>query len=225
MVRNDEEKKDDDVKKMNSQHHTMFIQEQCEVKTHKSGNLYEITPASKSYRVFIDSFMEYERGLHEIFNTLWNADESDTIEFRINSSGGLVKEGQQFYNIIKNKFNGRTTTILDSMAYSMGALLFCAGDKRIATEQSDLMFHDYSSFEFGKGSEIEESVKHTSKHIRKFFKEVIVDKGFLNKKEFEQMLIGRDFWMDVDELCRRKIATHVLVNGKEVTAKKYLKSK
>ena len=38
------------------------------------------------------------------------------------------------------------------------------------------------------------------------------------------MLIGKDFWMDTKELCKRGIATHVLVEGKEIKAKKYLKS-
>ena len=37
------------------------------------------------------------------------------------------------------------------------------------------------------------------------------------------MLIGQDYCMGAKELCERGIATHVLVNGKEIKAKKYLK--
>ena len=226
-------------KTLNSKHHTMFVldinekQEPVTIeKTSKKGKIttetlpytYKITPAHKKYRIFIDSFMEFERGLHEMFNVLWEAEDTDELEMRINSWGGIVKEGQNFYNIIKNKFNGRTTTILDSAGYSMGALTFCMGDKRICTEQSDLMFHDYSGGEHGKGGEMEASLKHTGKHLRKFFKEVIVKQGFLTKKEFKQMLVGQDYWMEVPEMCKRGICTHVLVNGKEVSAKEYLKS-
>lgn len=221
-----EEKKDNtDVK--NSKHHTLFKEskpENKEVVTVDGESLYKITPAYTSYRMFIDVFAETERGLHEIFNVLWNAAPSDTLELRINSWGGFVKEGQNFFNIIRNKFNGRTTTVLDSAGYSMGALLFCCGDTRIVMEQSDLMFHDYSGAAFGKGQEIESQVEHTKKHIRKFFKEVIIGKGFLTEKEFEQMLIGKDFWMDVPEMCERGIATHVMVNGELVKAHKYLKT-
>ena len=213
--------------KLNSKFHTMFVEEISEtrelVDTEK--NTFKITPAHKRYRIFLDSFKEHERGLHEIFNTLWNAAKNDELELRINSYGGLVNEGQNFYNIIKNKFLGRTTTILDNAGYSMGALTFCMGDKRIAMEQSDLMFHDYSAGTIGKGGEIEARVKHESEYLRNFFKEIIVKNGFLTKKEFKQMLIGQDYWMDVDEMCRRGIATHVLVNGKEIKAKKYLKMK
>jgi len=142
---------------------------------------------------------------------------------RINSNGGMVNEGAQFYSIIKNKFNGRCTTILDNKGYSMGALVFAMGDKRVVTERADLMFHDYSSGLGGKAGEIQAYNEHSQKFIRKFFKEILLDTGFLSKKEFDNMLIGQDYWMDAEELCRRGIATHVLVNGKEIKAKKYLK--
>jgi ATP-dependent protease ClpP protease subunit len=74
----------------------------------------------------------------------------DETEIRIHSTGGYVSEGSQFYNLIKNKFNKRTTTILDSRGYSMGAIIFCMGDKRIVTPRSDIMFHDYSAGFAGK---------------------------------------------------------------------------
>jgi len=167
--------------------------------------------------------MEFENKLHETYNELWNAKDNDKLELRINSNGGMVNEGGQFYSIIRNKFNGRTTTVLDNKGYSMGALTFCMGDKRVVTERADLMFHDYSGGMFGKGGEMQSRNEHTQKFVRAFFKEVILDQGFLTKKEYNNMLIGQDYWFGVQELCERGIATHVLVNGKEVKAKKYLK--
>ena len=105
----------------------------------------------------------------------------------------------------------------------MGALTFCMGDKRVVTERADLMFHDYSGGMFGKGGEMQARNEHTQKFIRKFFKEILLDSKFLTKKEYNNMLIGQDYWMDVEELCKRGMATHVLVDGKEIKAKKYLK--
>jgi ATP-dependent protease ClpP protease subunit len=218
---------------MNSEYHTMFVidipEKKEKVVIEQKGkqaqkDVYKITPAHKKYRVFVDSFMEFERGLHEMFNVLWNAEDDDELELRINSYGGLVKEGQNFYNLINNKFKGRTTTILDSAGYSMGALAFCMGDKRVVMPQSDLMFHDYSGGSRGKGGEMEAQVKHTAKHLRNFFRDVTVESKFLSKKEFKQMIVGQDYWMEPKELCERNIATHIMINGKEITSKEYLKS-
>ena len=214
----------DDDDKLNSKHHTLYKKEVADKEVKASENTYTKKPKHIAYRMFIAAFHEHERGLHDIFNQLWDAGKHDTLELRINSRGGFVNEGSQFYSIVKNKFQGRTTTVLDACGYSMGALIFCMGDKRVITPRSDLMFHDYSGAVWGKGGEIESQFKHQASHLRDFFFDVIVKPKFLKKKEFKQMLAGKDFWMKPEELCQRGIATHVLVDGKEIKAKKYLKS-
>ena len=135
----------------------------------------------------------------------------------------MIKEGQNFFNVINNKFKDRTTTILDSAGYSMGALTFLMGNERIVTEEADLMLHDYSGGLYGKAGEMEAQHEHEKIHLRKFFRKILVDNGFLSEKEFKKMLIGKDYWMDVKELCKRGMVTHVLVDGEKITAKKYLK--
>ncbi|MEA3384492.1 MAG: ATP-dependent Clp protease proteolytic subunit [Campylobacterota bacterium] len=210
--------------KIDAQYHTLFKKKIAAKDIQVTSDTYKKQKEYVQYRIFVDSFMEKNGGLHEMYNELWDAPNDSKLELRINSRGGLVNEGSQFYSIIKNKFNNRTTTILDSCGYSMGALTFCMGDKRVVTPRSDLMFHDYSGGVGGKGGEIETRIKHSSKHLRKFFKDVILSKKFLSKKEFNEMLIGKDFWFNHIEMLKRGIATHILVDGVEVTAKKYLKS-
>lgn len=221
-----ETKKDNNnEKKLNSTEHTLFKKKiQSSEKASKKG-LYKKIPGYTQYRFFVNDFMECERGLHEIYNELWNAGENDTLELRINSNGGMVNEGAQFYSIIKNKFNGRTTTILDNKGYSMGALTFLFGNERVVTERADLMLHDYSGGVVGKGGEIQARNEHTQVFIRDFFKKILLETGYLSKKEFDNMLIGQDFWMSIDELCERGMATHVLVNGKNIKAHDYLANK
>lgn len=226
LVMTDDKKKENrEEKKLNSEWHTLFTTEVKSSEEQDEKGLYKKVPGFTQYRMFVDNFMEFKKGLHGLYNELWNAMDTDKLELRINSNGGMVNEGGQFYSIIKNKFNGRCTTILDNKGYSMGALVFLMGDVRIVTERADLMIHDYSGTLGGKGGEIEARNAHTQKHIREFFKEVILNPGFLTKKEFDNMIIGQDYWMDVIELCERGIATHVLVKGKNMKASEYLAAK
>jgi len=206
-----------------SQWHSLYKIKVPSKRIYKKNGLFKEKPEYTIYRIFIDDFMEFETGLHAMWNALNEAGPKDRLELRINSHGGMVNEGAQFYNVAKNKFPGRVTTILDNCGYSMGALTFCIGDKRIVNERADLMFHDYSSGNIGKGGELQAKQEHNAKFIRKYFYEVIVRPGFLSEKEFENMIIGQDYWMDVIQLCERGIATHVLVGGKEIKAKTYLK--
>lgn len=220
-------KKEDAVEKVKtSKWHTLFeenVNEKRESVTINGEELFRIIPAYKKFRLFLEIFDEREKGLHKIFNSLWNADEKDILELRIHSFGGIIKEGQLFYNLIKNKFNGRTTTVLDGSGFSLGALVFCMGDERIAMETSDLMFHTHAGYAFGKGQEMESVVEHNKKQCGNFFKTVIVKNNFLTSQEFDELIIGKDFWMDTPEMCKRGIATHVMVDGKKITAKEYIK--
>ena len=220
-----EKKQGDKQINFQSTEHTLFKKKIQGFEKETKNGLFRKIPGYVQYRFFVNDFMESEKGLHFIYNELWDVGKNDRLELRINSNGGMVNEGAQFYSIIKNKFNGRCTTILDNKGYSMGALTFCMGDRRVVTERADLMVHDYSSGLGGKAGEIQAYNEHSQKFIRKFFKEILLDTGFLSKKEYDNMLIGQDYWMGVEELCERGMATHVLVNGKNIKAHNYLANK
>ncbi len=213
-------------KELSSEQHTLYsevIPEQKKV-VDKTRRLYEITPKHTRYRIYIGRFFELKKGLHSVFNELKSAKENDILEFIIDSGGGFVNEGMQFYNIIQEKFYGRTIAYLDNKAYSMGAILFSMCDKRVVYPYSDFMYHNYSGGAMGKGGEVKARIDHTSKKLEAFFYDIIVKQGFLSEDEYKQMLVGQDYWMGTKEMCKRGIATHVIVNGQEMTAKEYLKS-
>jgi ATP-dependent protease ClpP protease subunit len=212
-------------KELSSEQHTLYTELIPENKKviNKEKNIYEIRAKHKRYRVYIGRFFELKKGLHSVFNELREAKENDYLELMINSGGGLVLEGQQFYNLIQEKFYQRTVAYLDNYGYSMGALLFCMAEKRVVYAYSDFMFHTYSGGASGKGGEIKARVEHSNQKLEKFFYDIIVRQGFLTEDEFAQMLVGQDYWMGTKELCQRGIATHVIVDGEEHTAKDYLR--
>ena len=216
----------EEKKGLGSEYHTLFVENIAEERIPISDGSplhHLIIPPHKLFRVFISAFSENKKGLHAIFNELRKAGSYDCLELRINSDGGLVTEGQQFFNVILEKFGDNTTTYLDNHGYSMGALLFCMGENRVIYPYSELMFHNYTHGSWGKGENVKSHVKHTARSLTAFFKAVTVSQGFLNKKEFKEMLLGKDFWMDCEEMCKRGIATHVVIWGETITAKKYLK--
>ena len=212
-------------KELSSEQHTLYseiIPEQKRL-VDKEKNLFEVTPKYTRHRVYIGRFFELKKGLHSVFNELKSAKENDVLEFMIDSGGGFVNEGMQFYNIMQERFHGRTVAYLDNKGYSMGAMLFSMADKRVIYPYSDFMYHNYAGGASGKGGEIKARIEHTSKKLDEFFHHIIVRQGFLTEEEYQQMLVGQDYWMGAKELCKRGIATHVIIEGHEISAKEYLK--
>ncbi len=183
------------------------------------------TTVVTNYKVFVDTFFETENGIHELWNQLHGAKENDTLELRIQSPGGLVTECQMFVNIMRNKFPGRTTTYIDSHASSAGAFTFCAGDKRVIYENSRMMLHNYSGAVFGDHHKMKSRMEFNEKHIIGFLKSTlkIGKNGYMTKKELKKMIDGKEWWWDAEDMCQRGVATHIIVAGEELTAKKYLK--
>lgn len=175
----------------------------------------------RQYRLFIDEFGAQGSELHGIYNTLLNSGPYDTLELRIGSYGGLISELQQFQNIIENVFYDRTITVLDPHGMSCGAMIFCLGNQRIVHKHSRIMFHDYSGGAGGKGSEIEAQVVHNSSYFRELFRDIIKD--FMTPEEIDLMIVGKDYYFNTEEMCRRGIATHVIVDGESIEAEEYLK--
>ncbi len=54
----------------------------------------------------------------------------------------------------------------------------------------------------GKGGEVIARVEHADKLNTQFRYDMVVKQGFLSEEEYERLLIGQDFWMACEEMCR-----------------------
>lgn len=155
---------------------------------------------------------------------LGQAEKSDRIEISIASNGGCMSEGLRMIEIIKATFKHENiTTSLSPHGYSMGSHLFVIGSKRIVTEDAAIMIHDYSSGVFGKGSNIKDYITHAEKRLNRLAEKQYVKTNYITVRELEQFKDGKDLWFETDEMVKRKIATHVMLDsGVVVKAEDYV---
>lgn len=212
---------DDGTKVIEGEYHTLFVSDEDpvleEIEIAHDGEpitvVKEAVPKHKKYTLYIETFGHRKRQLHKVMFELRKATENDVLEIRIQSPGGYVSEGISIYNTMRELFTGRTVTYLDSDGASMGAMLFSLGDQRVAYEDSTLMYHNYSTGTYGKGSEVTSYVEYEDAHFDQFFRKRIVNEGFLTDEEYDRMRDGKDFWFDSYEMAKRGITTHIVVSG------------
>lgn len=198
-------------------------EEETETTIGGSHTLFKIeVPSTKNYKLYIGSFEHNEAELDNMFMELENANDDDTLEISIHSSGGLLSELQRFENIIKNIFTRRTTTFLNPYGFSAGAMIFVMGDYRVVFENSQLMFHDFSGGFYGKSYDMKNQIDFDYEFLKNYFTKIV--SPFLNKKELQEFFSGKEFWFNAEEMLRRNIATHICINGDILEAKEYLKS-
>ncbi len=176
-------------------------------------------PPITEVTLYLSTFQENKINLAEILNSLNELTPEDSVKLRINSPGGKLTEGKAIINSLQNTGALITTELLSDGA-SMAAIMFCIGDKRIIYEHSTIMFHTFSSGYAGKGAEIESYIKHATKSNDAFFKAHILG---LTNEEIQKMTDGKEYWFGAKKMCERGIATHVVIRGLQIPAKKYLK--
>lgn len=75
------------------------------------------------------------------------------VTVRLNTPGGSVDEGIAIYNALK-RHKGGVTTMVDSLAASMGSYLLQAGDRRIVASNAMVMIHDPWTIAYGNAEEL-----------------------------------------------------------------------
>ena len=221
------------VVKVESSHHTLFISDVPEELlpvnlSAEDGKALDEIPEQlwirregrKLYTLYIRDFEENEKGLSELFYALRDAGPSDELEIRISSPGGYISELISFRSVLKEVFNGRVTTILDSYGYSCGAFIFCMGDRRVISEFSEAMFHTASFGAWGETYKVKAQHDFVQSQLERFA--VNVMKPYFGEKEIDDMLQGKDFWMDAKEMAGRGLADEVIVDGIPLMAVDYL---
>jgi ATP-dependent protease ClpP protease subunit len=183
--------------------------------------VYEEQPGFTLYKLFIGDFAETGNGLQKIINKLQQAGPDDILELHISSHGGVVDELVEIHNLCDTLFYDRVVTYLN-IGYSAGAWAFLLGKERLVYEHSDLMFHSYAGGGYGKRDDMLNHIEHQDKRVSKYLGDTL--KPYFTKKEIRKMMKGQDYWLDTEEMCRRGIATHVMVKGDVYTAEDYLKS-
>lgn len=154
----------------------------------------------REYDIYLSHELVEPSAYDELCQLLRGADPQDSVRLYLNTHGGDVASGLALIQAMQDS-EATVTTILNPQAYSMGALLFLAGDVLVARPNGILMIHNYSSGLSGKGNEQAAEVA----ALNTWFEEVLrnVCHPFLTRAELKAVLHGRDLWLHYADIQKR----------------------
>ena len=145
------------------------------------------------YNVYlpIDIPQKHETFL-DFFNILTTATDPDIINVHIANYGGSVHTGFRLARYLK-ACSARVIMHVDGNCYSMGAILALCGHGMTTTKGIELMFHNFSAVQSGKGHELEASVESITRNFQHNLK--LFCKPFLTEKEIIEIAHDKDLYV------------------------------
>jgi len=135
---------------------------------------------------------------------------------RINTPGGSVDEGVAIYNALK-EHKGGVTTIVDSLAASMGSYIMQAGERRVVAGNAAVMVHDPWTIAFGNSTEL----RKTADVLDKYRERLVPDYAARSGKTNEEItaILKEETWYTAQEAVDAGFADEVKQDAKEIKPK------
>lgn len=137
---------------------------------------------------------------NQLCHSLYSADDSDTFYLHINTPGGMLDTTFMLLDAMRNS-KAHIIGHLTGTVASAGTIIALTCDELICSDDLSWMSHYYSSMLGGKGNEIKARQEFTERTTSATFRRI--HEGFFTKKEIEEMIDGRDFWLDENDVRER----------------------
>lgn len=138
---------------------------------------------------------------NELCFKLKSASPAEVFTLIINTPGGIIDSALMIIDAIKNS-KAKVIAQISGTVASAGTIITLACDEVIVADHTTFMIHNYSSSGgHGKGHELKAMQEFVDKNLNASFR--VFYKNFLTEKEIENVIDGKDLWMDKAEVEAR----------------------
>ena len=173
--------------------------EELELETKPYG-YYEQTLVRKVQHFYLSGYIDEPASYIDMVHKIRVAGPDETIFIHLNTEGGDLSTGIQLVNAMKYS-DAHIVCSLEGEAYSLGSLIFLAGDEFIIHDNSIMMIHNFSGGIYGKGNEQVSQLEATIKWFNTIARDYYTP--FISEEELADILKGEDIWLQADDVRKR----------------------
>lgn len=162
--------------------------------------LVPIVTKDKSTDVYISDEIGSPDTYNELCYKLKAAKKDEKFTLHLNTPGGYIDSALMIRDAIKHSKAEVSARLTGSVA-SAGTIIALSCKDVIVADHTAFMIHNYSSGTSGKGHEMKAYQQFVDKNLNLAFKEFY--KGFLTEKEMEEIIEGKDLWLNKSEVEER----------------------
>lgn len=138
------------------------------------------------------------------------ASENDQVVIHLSTPGGNLDATDTLLAAMR-ECDARIIVKATGGVHSAGSIILLHADEFTLSENFNCLIHNGSLGTGGTFSEWREANKHRERYMESVMRSTY--KGFLTDDEIEELLEGKDFWLDADEFIRRYEARNELMRS------------
>lgn len=176
--------------------------------------------AKTAYHLWLTSEIKEASNYDHWYETLLKATPEDVVAFHINSPGGYLDTTLQLCDAIQTT-PANTVAFIEGGCCSGASMIAMCVDRVEMGKFSYIMIHTGSGGEIGKFRNLVESASFREKWWHDIMHDVY--EGFCTKEEIEEILTGRDLWLDAEESMKRFKRRNDILDAREKTRENEMK--
>ena len=182
----------------------MDITELLKPKTSEWDSYVPIISEKNNTIAYMTDSIEAPSEYNELCYKLKTASPAEVFTLVINTPGGYIDSAMMIIDAIKSS-KAKVIAEISGTVASAGTVITLACDEVKVAPHTAFMIHNYSGSVVGKGHEMKAHQEFIDKNLNVSFKEFY--RGFLTETEMDQVIDGRDMWMNKTEVDARIAGT------------------
>lgn len=152
------------------------------------------------HRFFIDRGIGDMHEYQNLIQTLISAGEGDLVELVVSSYGGTLESALNIVSAIQES-SATVRAVITGSCHSAASVITLSCHEVVVLDFANMLCHNGTFGSFGKAPEVSSQVKFLDKYLTDMAH--VIYRGFLTEEEINDMISGKDFWFNADEIRDR----------------------
>lgn len=161
---------------------------------------FENTQVLRCVKVYLDEDIKSPKYYRTLVQAAESLGEGDILHISINSYGGQLDGALAIIGAMQNS-ECHVQVSIDGAAASAASLIALSAPNLLISDFATMMIHAASFASFGKQSDVISHASFVDKRTKSIMQAIYKD--FLTDSELQEVIMGREIWMDADEIVER----------------------
>lgn len=152
------------------------------------------------YNIFLYGEITDASQFVDAIQALGVASENDVVQIHLSTPGGCLDATDTFIHAMR-ECSARIIVKASGGVHSAGSVILLNADEFTLSENFNCLIHNGSVGHAGKFSDWRAQTKHTDAYMERVMRSTY--EGFLSEEELDNLLAGKDIWLDAESFVAR----------------------